>query len=205
MQGFRNFLRNLKSLSWWNSVPSRTRHVSRNVAKCIGFPIFEKMVQKFIPVTVFSELGDWIVPKIGLYLQPISADNPMEHFFGNFHFQLISGTFSMKFWSIFEKSSKSHPKSPRNRLKIEISKKGSIGSSALMGWRYKPILGAIQSSSSEKTVPTLNFKAKFYNMGNPIHFATFRETCRVRDGTEFHHDKLFKFRKKFLNPCIPNF
>ena len=126
-------------------------------------------------------------------------------FFGNFHFQLISGTFSMKFRSIFEKSSKSHPKSPRNRLKIEISKKGSIGLSALMGWRYKPILGTIQSPNSEKTVTGMNFWTIFSNMGNPIHFATFRETCRVRDGTEFHHDKLFKFRKKFLNPCIPNF
>ena len=28
----------------------------------------------------FLELGDWIVPKIGLYLHPISADNPMEPF-----------------------------------------------------------------------------------------------------------------------------
>ena len=73
-------------------------------------------------------------------------------FFGYFNFQLISGTFLMKFRSIFEKSSKSHPKSPRNRLKIEISKKGSIGLSALMGWRNKKIVGTIQSPKYKKPV-----------------------------------------------------
>ena len=103
-------------------------------------------------------------------------------FFGYFNFQPISRTFRVRFWAFFKNRPKFHQKSPGNQLKMEISKKGSIGSSALMGWRYKPIFGAIQSSSSEKTVPTLNFKAKFYNMGNPIHFTTFRETCRVCNG-----------------------
>ena len=42
-------------------------------------------------------------------------------------------------------------------------------------------------------------------MGNPIHFATCRDTCRVRDISIFLYEELFKFRKKFLNPCIPNF
>ena len=37
-------------------------------------------------------------------------------------------------------------------------------------------------------------------MGNPIHWATFRETCRVRDSTKFHLDKIFRFRKKLPNP-----
>ena len=42
-------------------------------------------------------------------------------------------------------------------------------------------------------------------MGNPIHFATCRDTCRVRDITIFLYEELFKFRKKFLNPYFPNF
>ena len=42
-------------------------------------------------------------------------------------------------------------------------------------------------------------------MGNPIHFATCRETCRVRAISIFLYEELFKFCKKFLNPCIPNF
>ena len=49
------------------------------------------------------------------------------------------------------------------------------------------------------------FWAIFLNMGNPIHFATFRDTCQLRDITKFQQDKLFKFRKKFLSPCNPNF
>ena len=119
-------------------------------------------------------------------------------FFGYFNFQPISGTFRVRFWAFFKNRPKFHRKSPRNQLKMEISKKGSIGSSALMGWRYKPILGTIQSPNSEKTVTGMNFWTIFSNMGNPIHFATFRETCRVRDSTEFHHDKLFKFRKQYF-------
>ena len=107
--------------------------------------------------------------------------------------------------SFFKNRPKFHQKSPRNQLKMEISKKGSIGSSTLMGWRYKPILGAIQSSSSEKAVPTLNFKAKFYNMGNPIHFATSRDTSQLPKDRSRPKIDIFQFRKKFLNPCNSKF
>ena len=55
IQGFRNFWRNLKSLSWWNSVPSRTLHVLWNIAKCIGFPILRKNGLKIF--THFAHFG----------------------------------------------------------------------------------------------------------------------------------------------------
>ena len=105
----------------------------------------------------------------------------------------------------FKKNPKFHPKSAENQLKIKIFKKAYVRSSVLIRWRSGPSLGVILSSSSEKKFPPLNFKAKFYNMGNPIHFATCCERCRVRDITKFQQGKLFKFRKKFRNPCIPNF
>ena len=59
----------------------------------------------------------------------------------------------------------------RNQNILEIFKKAYVRSSTLMRWRSGPNFGVIQSSSSEKNYHPLNSKAKFYNMGNPIHFA----------------------------------
>ena len=111
----------------------------------------------------------------------------------------------MKILAFFRNGPNFHRKSAENQLKIKIFKKAYVRSSVLMRWRSGPSLGVIQSSSSEKKFPPLNFKGKFYYMGNPIHFATFRERGWVRDITKFQHGKLFKFCEKFLNPCIPNF
>ena len=130
----------------------------------------------------------------------------LHSLFWNFWFSSVFWHFFGENLARFWKMPKISPKSARKRMKIEIFKKAYIRSSVLMRWRSGPNLGVIQSAiSSEKTFPLLNFKAKFYNMGNPIHFATFRERCRIRVITKFQHGKLFKFRKKFLNPCIPNF
>ena len=148
--GFRNFLRYLKSLMWWNMVTSQTRYLSRNIAKCIGFPILKKRD------TNLSPLPDWTVPKISLYLHPISAEDYMEPFLEFSSFSRYLGLFLMKFLMILEESSKSHQKSPRNRLKIEISKKGSVRSST-DGMKVLPILGTIQSPYSELQVTGTNF------------------------------------------------
>ena len=55
------------------------------------------MVQKFIPVTAFSELDDWIVPKLGFYLHPISAEDPMEPFLDISIFSRFLGLFGWDF------------------------------------------------------------------------------------------------------------
>ena len=54
IHGFRNFLRN------WD--------VSRDVAKCIGFPILKKETQKKVRENEFSDLADRIELKLGNYL-----------------------------------------------------------------------------------------------------------------------------------------
>ena len=41
--------------------------------------------------------------------------------------------------------------------------------------------------------------------GNPIHFATFCDTSRLQSDRSNPKIDIFQFRKKFLNPCIPNF
>ena len=124
--------------------------------KMYRIPHIEKKGQKFIPVTCNSQLGDWTVPKISLYLHPISAEDYMEPFLEFSSFSRYLGLFLMKFLMILEESSKSHQKSPRNRLKIEISKKGSVRSST-DGMKVLPILGTIQSPYSELQVTGTNF------------------------------------------------
>ena len=45
------------------------------------FTEFKKLVVKFYAVV--KKLGDRIAPKVGTYLHPISAENPVEPFFFN--------------------------------------------------------------------------------------------------------------------------
>ena len=86
-------------------------------------PLGNPLVQKFIPVTGFSELGDWIVPKIGLYLHPISAEDPMEPFLEISIFSWFLGLFRWNFGRFLKKAQNLTRKVPEIGWKLKYPKK----------------------------------------------------------------------------------
>ena len=62
-------------------------------------------------------------------------------------------------------------------------------------------ISQIQNITLEKWFPALFL----FNMGNPIHFAIYHDTCQLRRDSVRPKMRIFKFRKKILNHSIPKF